>query len=57
MKQSFSDTEKITVFMASEILHLSERSAQRYISRCKRELGISNYGFLSVGRFKEYYNI
>lgn len=57
MKQSFSDTEKITVFMASEILHLSERSAQRYISRCKKELGISNYGFLSVGRFKEYYNI
>lgn len=43
--------------MASEILHLSERSAQRYITRCKKELGISNYGFLSVGRFKEYYNI
>lgn len=57
MKQSFSDTEKITVYMASEILHLSERSAQRYITRCKKDLGISNYGFLSVGRFKEYYNI
>jgi hypothetical protein len=57
MKQSFSDTEKITVYMASEILHLSERSAQRYITRCKKKLGIANYGFLSVGQFKKFYNI
>lgn len=57
MKPNYQDTEKLTVFMASELLHLSERSAQRYMARCKRALGIPNYAFLSVGRFKEFYNI
>ena len=57
MKPNYQDTEKLTIFMASELLHLSERSAQRYMARCKRALGIPNYAFLSVGRFKEFYNI
>ncbi len=57
MKPNYQDTEKLTVCMASELLHLSERSAQRYMARCKRALGIPNYAFLSVGRFKEFYNI
>ena len=47
--------DKCTAGVVAQILGISERSAQRYIQKLRKALGVEPYQFVSIGAFCRHF--
>lgn len=57
MQPTYYDTERITVQAAADLIHRSPRTAQRYLRRMRQALDLPPYTFISVRKFRTFYDI